>query len=208
MRYRHAVFSVALFIAIIGVAIVSAFNENDLFGDIAQALTLPLLILSLVNALAAIPSKAIKKCSSNIRWLELILPNAVSLYNWEKWRVDTLTSDDDNDEYSSEFNKSMKERQDAVDYIKLVIEHHKGTISRLNLYEKTFTIVYIFALCFLISSGFLATMIAPHFEFVTLPIFTFIAIIIFIADVLFGDMAVDGIKNYFYRKIARQHTAA
>ena len=182
MKQRHAVFSFALLLAIAGVAIVSIFNNNDLFGDIAQALTLPLLILSLVHVLASIPSKAIERCTYNIEWLEIMLPDAKDLHIWEE----------------------SQNRQENVNAIEMHLRQQKEIINRLKPYENASIVIYAFSLCLLIFSGFLATMISPYFEFVTLPIFTFIAIIIFVWNVLFGDRAVHRIIQYFYEKIVEQ----
>jgi len=59
MSNKDSVFSVALFVAIVVVAITSLQNNSELYDTIAQALTLPLLLVSGVNAVMSIPVKVI-----------------------------------------------------------------------------------------------------------------------------------------------------
>ena len=49
MKNKDAILALALYGAIVAVAILSLFSENDLFRAIAKSLTIPLIVVAFVN---------------------------------------------------------------------------------------------------------------------------------------------------------------
>ena len=198
MTNKHKIFSVSLFMAIVVIAIVSIFVDSILFADIAQAITLPLLILSVVTFFTSTYDTIINRCNLVISAMELMLPDAKSVLEWENWRLDAYES---NDEYRKNFEENVLRADGSVKSIQIHLETNKIIVSYLNPIGKILSVIYILALSIFIIFGFLASLIAQCFSFISLPIFVFSAIIIIIANVLFSEEIATRIIIYLFEKL-------
>jgi len=186
MKNKHIVFSISLFTAIVIIALLSLFSENDLFGYIAQALTLPLLSLTLINALASIPIKAISMCDSKRKIYNDVNEKAIKLASSSEWALNAMNYFEDKEFIGMAHKKYLDAIQGAIGSLGVTVALDRAR-ERLKKLEVICIVLYAISLCWLLSFGFLATIIPSCFDFVTLPIFTFSAVIIVISEVLFSD---------------------
>ena len=190
MKDKHNLFSLALFSAIVLVAVMSILHPNELYGDIAQSLTVPLLVLSFVSVAASIPAHIINTCKRNIAWFERMRQDTTMLYKYASIHVDLYSADD---EYKSSLNTTKVRYKCDIDKICDDIHVANGVISKFKMLGILFDILYTISLCLLILCGFVSSLVAQCFHFVSLPVFTFISIIIFLFRVLYSEKCADNI---------------
>jgi len=206
MRDKHIHFSLALFIAITCLVGVSIFVDSDLFISIAKVITLPLLVFTFANATMSIINKVVNKYLVRIHSIKEQHTAEKWHLECKRWRATIVQKIKDikgkDDEDKKWINETLTDVQNLQSKLKS-LEFEFVTLNDLIEKIKSWVVIdvlYIFFLNLLIIGIFLSPILAPFFDFITLPTFTFVAFLLLIAEILLSDKISEILSTYLYKK--------
>lgn len=207
MKDKHFLFSLSLAIAVAAIMLLSIFVDSSVFDGIAQSITIPFLLFTVVSCVFSIAEEIINICNTK---------SAIEKEKYDSWdyyKKSLETQLGWVSRYDNPQNKDQIETNELIDQKEQQLEEAKRTIEKCSLdfvvyteikygfqNNKLLKIIYTISLSILILSMMISPVLSQYFSFIPTTTLTLLSLFFAILEILLKDVVANKWFNFLYNK--------
>lgn len=213
MKNKHFLFSISLAISVAVIMLLSVFVDSAVFDGIAQAITIPFLLFTVVSCVLSIVEEIISTCKTK----KTITNEIHERWNYYKNTLETQLGwvrryDNPQNKDQVETNELIDQKREQLNDTNIILDDcaldylvYDEIIKKCekNIVLKVF---YVISLTALIVSMMISPVLAPYCSFVPTTTLTLLSLFFAIMEVLVKDKVASSVFTRMYnrRKIEYQ----
>ena len=207
MKNKHFLFSISLAIAIAVIMVLSIFIDSTIFDVIAQVITIPFLLFTVVSCALSVEEEIVSMCNTKFaienEKRESWIYYKETLENQLGWvhKYDNPSSADE-----IETNKLIDNKQKELDNAQNTVDICAlNCLTYIDIIEgcernKILSVSYVVSLTVLIVSMMIAPIVAPYCSFLPTTTLTLLSLFFAIMEALVKDKVAKSIFANMYKK--------
>ena len=207
MKNKHFLFSLSLTVAVAIIMVLSIFIHNTVFDEIAQVITIPFLLFTLVSFAFSVSESIISLCEAQIalenekqKFCKYYKNNLERLLEGiKKHDLPQNASEIKTNELIDQREQDLKDASENIEKFSLNILTLRDIITKCQR-NKILSISYTVLLSFLIVFMMISSLIAPYFGFIPTATLTLLSLFFAIVEILLKDIISNKIFSNMYKR--------